>query len=48
MTFRVDYESPTIENVTTEWVDDKLILSFDTWDEYYIQCATMAAINMSN
>lgn len=48
MTFRVDYESPTIENVTTEWVDDKLILSFDTWDECYIQCATMAAINMSN
>lgn len=48
MTFRVDYESPTIENVTTEWVDEKLILSFDTWDEYYIQCATMAAINMSN
>lgn len=48
MTFRVDYESPTIENVTTEWVDNKLILSFDTWDEYYIQCATMAAINMSN
>lgn len=47
MTFRVDYESPTIENVTTEWVDDRLILSFDAWDENYVQCATMQKISTS-